>query len=161
MNFQHIIENGRPVLLAAPATDAAGRTSAYVSMKWYRKAFLIFTCTQGNAATIQLDPKQATTVAGTGAKALTQDCRIWSNLDAATNDTLTRRTDAKTYTTDAAVKNKTVIFEIDAAELDQANSFDCLALTIGASNVANITSVYAILVEPRYPQAATPTAVTD
>lgn len=161
MNFQHIIENGRLVLLAAPATDAAGRTSSYVSMKNYRKAFLIFGCTQGNAATIQLDPKQASAVAGTGAKALSQNCRIWTNLDAATNDTFTKQTSAKTYTTDAAVKNKTVVFEIDAAELDLANSFDCLALTIGASNVANITTVYALLVEPRYPQSATPTAVTD
>lgn len=161
MNFQHIIENGRLVQLAAPATDAAGRTSAYVSLKGYKKAFLIFTCTQGNAAPIQLDPKQASAVAGTGAKALTQNCRIWTNLDAATNDTFTRQTAAKTYTTDAAVKNKTVVFEIDAAELDLANGFTCLALTTGASNVANITAIMAVLVEPRYPQAATQSAVVD
>jgi len=59
------------------------------------------------------------------------------------------------------VKNKTVVFEIDAAELDLANGFTCLALTTGASNVANITAIMAVLVEPRYPQAATQSAVVD
>ena len=99
--------------LAKPAADAAGRTSRYVSLKNYRKAFLKFTCDQGNAATIQLDPKQASAVAGTGSKALTQNCRIWANEDVAAAYPPTKQTDAKTFTTSAAVKEKEVTFEID------------------------------------------------
>lgn len=161
MNFQHLVSNGKIVMAIVPATDAAGRTSAYVSLKNYHKCFIVIPITQGNAATIALTPVQASAVAGTGSKALSQNCRIWSNLDVATNDTLTSRTAAKSYTTDAGVKNKIVVFEIDPAELDQANGFDCIGFTTGASNVANLTSGVFVLMEPRYPQDVPPTAVTD
>ena len=161
MNTEHLAEQQHTVLILNPAADAAGRSSSYVSMKYYRKCLLVIGITQGNAATIALTPQQATAVAGTSAKALSQNCRIWSNLDAATNDTLTARTAAKSYTTDAGTTNKTVIFEIDAAELDSANSFDCIGFTTGASNAANITSGVAILSGCRYPSATPPTARVD
>lgn len=161
MNVQHLINNGKIVLVANPATDAAGRTSSYVSLKNYHKCFIVVPITQGNAATILLTPLQASAVAGTGSKALSQNCRIWSNLDYATNDVMTARTAAKNYTTDAGTKNKVVVFEIDPAELDQANGFDCIGFSTGASNVANITSGLVILMDARYPQAEPPTAVTD
>jgi hypothetical protein len=62
------------------------------------------------------------------------------NLDTATKaNVLTRATDGVTYTTDAAVKNKVVVFEIDPAMLDLVNGFGWVGLSTGASNVANIT----------------------
>lgn len=161
MDFQHLVENAKIVEVLAPAADAGGRTGTGFSMKNYRKAFIVAHITQGNAATVLLTPQECTAVAGTGAKALTQNCRIWANLDTATNDTLARATDAKNYTTDAAVKNKIIVFEIDAAQLDQANSFDCINVTTGASNAANITQIMAYLVEPRYPQVTPPSARVD
>lgn len=138
----HIPNKVKPVNLLAPATDAAGRTSSvYVSLKNVVRAWIVVYITQGAANTVQLDPVQATAVAGTGSKALTNNCLIWSNLDVATNDTLTSRTAAKTYTTDAGVKNKIVVFQIDPAEtMDITNSFDCIGLTTGASSASNITS---------------------
>jgi hypothetical protein len=64
------------------------------------------------------------------------------------------------YTTDAGVKNKIVVFQIDPATLDIANGFDCIVVKTGASNVANITqAVY--LLDERYQQATPPTAIAD
>lgn len=144
----------------APATDAAGRTSDYVSLKNVEKAWILIHVTQGNAATILLSPLQASAVAGTGEKVLTNAVPIWSNLDTAATDTLVERTDAVNYTTDAAVKNKQVIFEIDPRHLDVEGGFDCVAFSTGASNVANITSAQFIL-QMRYQQATPPAAITD
>jgi len=139
-----------PVNLLAPATDAAGRTSAvYPSLKNAVKAWIVAYITQGNAATVALVPVQATAVAGTGSKVLANVVPIWANLDVAADDTLPQATSAVNYTTDAGVKNKIVVFEIDPANLDVANGFDCIGLTTGASDVANITSAL-LWVQPAY-----------
>jgi hypothetical protein len=73
---------------------------------------------------------------------------------------MTARTAAATYTTDAAVKNKVVIFQIDPAALDQANGFDCIAVSTGASNAANITSAM-LIGTPRYAGPAQPSVLID
>lgn len=153
-------EKYKAVAALNPATDAAGRTGAYVSLKNVNMAYIVCHITQGNAATIAISINQATAVAGTGAKAITVSVPIWSNLDVSASDALVRRTDAVSYTTDAGVKNKIVIFQIDPATLDVANGFDCIAVVTGASNVANITQgVY--LLDERYKQATPPTAIAD
>ena len=158
-----LAENMKIVNLLAPAADAAGRTGAYVSLKNAIKAWIVVNVTQGNAATIALDPLQATAVAGTGSKALTNNTRIWSNLDTAAGDTLVARTAAKTYTTDAGVKLKQVIFEIDpAACMDIAGGFDCISVSTGASNAANITEAQLFILN-KYSGAVDtiPSAVAD
>lgn len=144
-----------------PATDAAGRTGAYVSLKNALKAYLVCQVAQGNAATVQVSINQATAVAGTGAKALAVNVPIWSNLDVSVNDTLVRRSDAVNYTTDAAVKNKVVVFEVDPARLDLANGFDCVAPVTGASNVANLTAAYWILTPLRFSEDTPQSSVID
>lgn len=155
------IEEFKHALVAAPATDAAGRTSTYVSMKNMNgKAYIVCNITQGNAATILLTPLQATTVAGAGSKALTQNVAIWANQSTAAGDTFTRQTDAKNFTTSAAVANKTVIFEIPATALDVNNDFDCIGISTGASNVANITSAIVIGTQ-KFPGPVSPTILTD
>jgi hypothetical protein len=145
----------------APAADAAGRSSDIVSLKNCGKAYILVHLTQGNAATVALTPMQAQDVAGTGAKVLANAVPIWSNLDTATSDTLVRRTDAVNYTTDAALKNKIVIFEIDPALLDVANGFDCVYFTTGASNAANITQAMFLLADYRYQMSTPPSAIID
>lgn len=142
------------------ATDAAGRTSDYVSLKNVEKAWIVISITQGNAATIALTPKQASAVAGTGVKNLTNSVPIWANLDTAASDTLVKQTDAANYTTDAGVKNKQVIFEIDPRHLDVEGGFDCIAFTTGASNVANLTGAVFVL-QMKYQQSTPPAAITD
>jgi hypothetical protein len=149
------------VEMLAPATDAAGRTSAYVSLKHVRRCTLQFHVTQGNAATILLTLLQATNVAAAGSKAITNNVPIWLNTDCAASDTLVRQTDAKTYTTDAGVKHKIVEFQIDPALcMDIAGGFDCIAFSTGASNVANLTEGIAIC-EMDYEQATPPSVIID
>lgn len=135
----NIPQSVTPYHLLAPATDAAGRTSSYVSLKGAVKAWLVAYVDQANAATILLSPLQASAVAGTGSKAISA-ARIWTKLDE-TATSFTQQTEAATYTTDAALKKKLVIFELDLAKVfDTANGFDCIGISTGASNVANITS---------------------
>lgn len=155
----HLVEGAKIVEAMAPATDAAGRTGDYVSLKNASRVFVVVHLTQGNAATVALTLEKATAVAGTGSTAITSVVPIWSNLDTATSDTLVRRTDAVSYTTDAALKNKMVVFDVDAASL--GGDYTCLVVKTGASNVANITQAMYYLVGERYPQVTPPAAITD
>lgn len=156
----HLVENAQVVEGLAPAADAAGRTGDYVSLKNASRAFIVVHITQGNAATVALTPFQASAVAATGEKVIAA-VPIWSNLDTATSDTLVRRTDAANYTTDAAVKNKIVVFQIDSSMLDVNNGFDCVCVKTGASNAANITQAMYVLTGARYQQVTVPSAIID
>ena len=153
-------EHTKLVNLLAPAADAAGRVSAYVSLKHALKAWILVNINQGAANTVLLSLLQATTVAGAGSKVLTNVVPIWSNLDTAASDTLVARTPAVNLTTDAGLKIKQVIFEIDPAKLDLAGGFDCIGLSTGASSVSNITQAefWAAI---RYPSATPPTMIAD
>ncbi|MEY9638829.1 hypothetical protein ABIF66_007083 [Bradyrhizobium japonicum] len=145
----------------APAADAAGRASVGISLKNYAKAWLLVTLTQGNAATVLLSLLQATNVAKANGKAITNAVRIWANLDTSLGDSLVRQADAINFTTDAAVKNKQVLFEVDPAYLDINNGFDCVYMSTGASNAANITQALWLLSGPRFASATPPSALTD
>jgi hypothetical protein len=153
-------ENFKIVRALKPATDAAGRTGTRVSLKGAHKLFVVASIDQGNAATIALTLEQSTNVAGAGAKAVSAVVPIWANTDLSVNDTLTRQTDAASFTTDAGLKEKLVVFEVRPEVLDIAGGFDCVAIKTGASNVANLTQALYVLV-PRYQQAAVPSAITD
>lgn len=145
----------------APAADAAGRTGQYVSLKNAARCFVVVNITQGNAAPVPLTIEQATTVAGAGSKPITNVVPIWADLDTSVTDDLVRATNAVSYTTDAGVKNKVVVFQIDARSLDVANGFDCIVVKTGASNVANITSATYIMTDLRFAQATPPSAIVD
>ncbi len=74
-NFR-LWQNMQPILLLAPATDAAGRTSSYFSLRGAHKATIMACLTQGNAATVTFTPLQASAVAGTGSKAISAACPV-------------------------------------------------------------------------------------
>ena len=153
-------EEAKIVGAMAPAADAAGRTSRYVSCKTAHKMYIVCYINQGNAATISLTPQQAKDVSGTSAKNITTS-RIWVCTDTATSDAFVRQTDAANYTTDAGLKEKTVVFEIDPAALDEANGFKDVAIVTGASNAANITSALFIATPLRYPANVPPSITVD
>lgn len=154
-----IPEDLTPYDLLAPAADAAGRTSAYLSLKNAICAWIEVHINQGAANTVLLSPLQASAVAGTGSKAISA-ARISTKLDEASTD-FTKQAEAATYTTDAGVKKKIVIFEIDPAKvLDLANGFDCIAVSTGASSAANITSAR-LWIHNRYAGATVPSPLTD
>lgn len=159
--FFNPVLDGKLIEAMPNATDAAGRTGDWVNLKNYALAYVIVNITQGNAATIAISINQASAVAGTGSKVITNTVPIWSNLSTAATDTLVSRTAAVSYTTDAGVANKQVVFQIDPSSLDLANGFDCIAVITGASNVANLTSAQYLLVGPRYGGATPPSAIID
>lgn len=156
----NLVEGAKLVELLAPATDAAGRTGDYVTLKDAARAYIVVHIAQGNAATVAISPKQASAVAGTGVKAISA-CRIWANQDTASSDTLVAQTSAVSFTTSAALANKLVVFEVDAASLDVSNGFDCLTVVTGASNAANLTQATVVLVGHRYQGATPPSAIVD
>jgi hypothetical protein len=151
----------KAVIGLAPAADAGGRTGTYVTLKNAHKAFIIVQITQGNAATVALTPFQAKNVAALSEKVLSNVVAIYANLDTGASDLLVRATDAVNYTTDAGVKNKMIVFEIDPGSLDTNNGFDCITIKTGASNAGNITSALYLLGPHRYPGAAMPSAIID
>ncbi len=159
MNHLQLPENLLPISVLAPAADAAGRTGAWVSLKSANRAWVLVYIDQGNAATVAISINQASAVAGTGSKVITNTVPIWANQDGAAS-VFTRATDAVNFTTSAAVKKKLVIFEIDPASLDVAGGFDCITVITGASNAANITSAL-LLLETSYGQATPINALAD
>ena len=154
----HLTEEMKIVQALEPATDAAGRTADYVSLKNINMAWIVLHITQGNAATIAITVEKATAVAPTGSTAITEVVPIWVNADLAASDTLVKQTSAVAFTTDAGVKHKQVIFQIDPALLGP--TFDVITVKTGASDIANITSAQYYLVTA-YKQATPPTALTD
>lgn len=132
--------------LLAPAADAGGRTgTVYADLGDCQKAWLVFFVNQGHAATIAVTPVQGTDAAGTGSKGLTNNVPIDTVLDMAAGTDWTRQTAAKTYTTDAGVKVKAIVFEIiPGIALDVAGGFRYINVTTGASNAANITSAFLV-----------------
>ena len=144
----------------APAADAAGRTSDYICLKHAHRVTVICHVDQGNAAQVTFTLQQASAVAGTGKKDLTNAAKVWVNQDLAAADGLTQQTDAKLFQTSAAVKHKYVIFEVDPSCLDLANGFDCLAVDTSASNAANITAA-TFLIHTRYEGKTQPSYIVD
>lgn len=128
-----------PSILLAAAADAAGRTSRYASLKNAVKAYVVAEVNQGNAATVLLSILQAKDVSGTGSKACNA-MPIWLGDNEGTTDALVQQVAAATFTTDALLQDKLVIFEIlPEAALDINNGFKTIAISTGASNAANIT----------------------
>jgi len=148
--------------LLYPAADAGGRTSAYYSLKGAVRAWIDVIVTQGNAATILLSPMQALAVAGTSAIAC-RAMRISTKLTT-TAVQFTPQTEATTYTTDAGVSNKVVRFDIDinkALTPEHATGvYDCIAISTGASNAANITAATLYWI-PRHHGLPAESAITD
>lgn len=144
-----------------PAADAAGRNGRWVSLKNCHKLYVVVFIDQGNAATVALTLSQAINVSGGSAKLITATVPIWANLDVAASDTLARTTDAANYTTDAALKEKMVVFEITPSALDVAGGFDCVRVNTGASNAANITSAIYVAAPLRYPGETPPSMIVD
>lgn len=152
-------QNAKIVEAITPQAGGA-ITGDYVCLKNYAKCYAIVHINQANAAPVAITIENATVVAGTDSAAITTTVPIWANEDCATSDTLVAQTAAVGFTTSAAQKHKTIVFEIDPNNLSLANA-DCITVKTAASNAANITSAIYVLVPGRYNQCTPPTAITD
>jgi hypothetical protein len=149
-----------PVELLKPAADAGGRTSQYVFVGLADKLWIVCHINQGNAATVQLTPLQATSSGGAGSKAISA-VPIWFCANEGSSDQYVKETSAANYTTDAGTNSKMVIFEISPQDcMDMANGFNFIAIETGSSNSANITEAQ-ILPLHRYQQATPPSILSE
>lgn len=150
---------------AGPVTTNGGVTCDYVSLKHVHRAWILASFTQAIADTTGMDPTQSTVVAGTDVKAITAVCPIWANEDTATSDVLVRGgtlgVDAITFDLPNDALKMQVLFLVDPAGFDVANSFDVLGFTVDNSGQAtNFVSVLYLL-DMRYKQATPPSAIID
>jgi hypothetical protein len=172
-------EQAQIVNLLPPAADAAGRNSStfgYVSLLFGHKCFLFCGVNQGNAAPVTFTPLQASSAAGANSKGLSNPAPVAFNPD--TSNPLVSGTGsdqfqvsgtgtgavlpaATSFTTDAGLKNKIVMFEIDPGEVmdvnNLANTFNHIGISTGASNASNITFAFAVIMPLRDQRQNPPT----
>lgn len=160
--FASIVEKYKIVEAITPtAANAITTACDYVSLKNIHKAWVVVNhYSAGGDTDAVFGVREATAVAGTGVTAITTVMPGWLNTDTSASDTLTKQTSAATYTIDTgAAKPQLLVIEVDPAILSAG--FDVIqAYETGGGNAANYASVIYIL-EPRYPQAVPPTAITD
>ena len=135
-------------------------TAQYVDLKYAQMCWISIHVSQADATVLAFTIEQATTFAGGSTKAITVAVPIWSNLDtsiAGAQDLLVRRTAAVAYSTDAAVKNKHIVFQVDPATLDMANGFRYIVLKCGAGAATSYVAAE-FLLDTRYKQATPPAA---
>lgn len=127
----------------APIAGGSNRTGTYISLKNVVKCLIVCHLSMATTDTSAITIEQSTAVAGTGHTAITQVVPIWSNLDCSTSNTLTERTAAVNYTTDAVAKNKIVVFQVDPIKLDAG--YDVVNVIMGSSNASNFYSAVYLL----------------
>lgn len=146
----NLTENTHVVSAFKPQAGGSAIAGDYICLKNCNHVTVLVHINQANAATVALTIEQATAVAGTSSKAITEAVPIYLVADAVTSDSWVKQTDAVSFTTSTATKEKLVAFEIDVATLDLANGFDCLCVKAGASDATNIISATYILSGERY-----------
>lgn len=140
-----LIDKIKVVEALTPQTNGGALVGDYISLKNVLKAFVFVEVQQAHATPPAITIEQDTTIAISASKAITKAVPIWSNLDCAASDVLVARTANVAYTTDAGIKHKIVIFEIDPATLDIANGFDCITVKIAGSDISNIVAAQYVL----------------
>lgn len=161
MIAKRLVDSAKVVTGLGPVTPSSS-TPDYVSLKNYghfTAVILVKNATTVTGSAITL--KQATAVAGTGEKALSFT-KVWANTDTGASDTLVETAvTSDTFTTDATnSKELMYVIEVDAAQLDTSNGFDCIRVGTG-NGVATTVAVLYVLGSPRYSQATPPAAITD
>jgi 3-deoxy-D-manno-octulosonate 8-phosphate phosphatase KdsC-like HAD superfamily phosphatase len=161
MISKRLVDSAKVVTGLAPITPSTS-TPDYVSLKNYGHFTAIITV--DNATTVTgsaITLKQCTVVAGTDEKALAFT-KVWANVDTAASDALVETAVvSSTFTTDSTNnKNLMYVIEVDAAELDVSNGFDCIRVGTGDATAAVVSVVY-VLSNPRYAGATSTTAITD
>ncbi len=139
----NLSEHGDPHCVLAN-TDAGARTAQYVSVKNVSgDVFMYCTILKGAAAAVTLTLYQASAVAATGEKVMTNNVAIRSNLACGTSSAgMTQRTAAKLYATDATNSViQSVIFQIPPDAFDVNNDFDCLTVKTAGAAAGNIVHV--------------------
>jgi hypothetical protein len=152
--------NFKIVQMQKPTTTNAAVQTQTITLKGCHKAWVIFEF--NNAVGFSSTPTliQCTDIASATNKA-GPVVPIWSNLAAATTDTLVRRTDAASYAQGTAATPSEIVFEIDPSRLDVNGGYDCIYFTIASSSQATDFVAATAILQTSYQQATPPTQVID
>ena len=131
-----IPEGLKPIQAIVPQAGGA-ITGDYINLAQVEKLWIIVQQAGAAANTMAITIEKATGDAA-GNIAITEAVPIWSDLDTPTSDLLVKRTDAVSYTTDAGVTAKLIVFEINPDKLGA--TYTWIVVKTGASAAANITS---------------------
>lgn len=113
----------------------AASTDLFISMKNASHVTFLVPTGAWAGGTAAVTVLQASAVAGTGSKAVAFD-KMYTNATATTSATLVETTvSSNTFNLDTA--NALYVVEIDAAQLDTANGFDCVALHVATPGSNN------------------------
>ncbi|KJR48408.1 hypothetical protein UF75_1206 [Desulfosporosinus sp. I2] len=147
--MSYIPEKNKPIEAISPQAGA-GITGTYVSLSNSGKCYVLVHINQASAEPVEITIEQATDIEGAGSKALTNVVPIWADQDCAASDSLVRQTDAVAYSTSATLAHKLVVFQINPAQLDVTNGFDCITVKTAASDPTNITAAQYIHSDLRF-----------
>ncbi len=130
----------------------AAQTGQYISLKGYEHVTILIVQGAWAGGTPAVTLFQATDVSATGEKALSFSKKFSKVSDAATTWSEAAVT-SDTFNLPATTKTVTVL-EVDAADLDASNDFDCMCVKVATpgANADLLTIVY-ILSGARNPQA--------
>lgn len=135
----------------------AAATVKYVSMKYYDKLTVLIVTGAIAAGDGAITLSQAKEVAGTTTKALSFT-KMWS--DETTSGTLAENTvTSDTFNLDTA--NKLYVIEIDSAQLDTSNDYDCVGVAVSAPSGNDYYSIAYVLSGTRFAQDVPLTAIAD
>jgi hypothetical protein len=159
--------NIQPAFL--PADTDTNQAGDYVSLKDYGKVGVLFVKAAGTAGD---DPTltlyEATSVGGGSAQVLAvidkhRIKQAATNLEAVGTFTDTAQTAASTIVFNATSAEQTLVdyFEVDADKL--SDGFDCIRVdcALAASGGSQYATVLYLLLDPRYPQAESISAIID
>lgn len=165
---QLLVETAQIVMAIVPVDSQSGANNGdWVSMKNYDRVTVVVIKAAGTAGD---DPvitmKQATDVSGTGAKAL-NFTRVDSKVGTQTGvGDFTTNTQAagNTYTDTVSAEAQGIFtIEFQASDLDVANNFDCVQVSIpdtGSAGAQLLTAIY-ILRGARFGGPALKSAIVD
>jgi len=155
-----LVQEKKLIWAAVPKnyTDAA-MTAKYVSLKGYDHMTIVIQTGAWAAGTAAVTLSQAINVSGGGTPKAISFASMWS--DETTSGTLVENTvTSDTFTLDTA--NKLYVIELDAAQLDVDNAYDCVTLAVATPGTnADFYGVIYILGEARYAGATPLTAIAD
>lgn len=138
----------------------AAQVGDWISLKDYQHATVIIQQGAWAGGTPAVTLEQATAVAGTSNKALAFSKR-WTKVGVSGTTFVETAVTSNTFNL-PAVANTINVLEIDAADLDTDNGFDCFNVNIATpGSNADLLSVTYLLHGARYPQAVMPDAKVD
>lgn len=141
------------------AANGIGTNGDFVSLKNVRRAWLIVIHSGSTDTDLVIAIKEATSVAGGSATAITATMPIWVSPGSTTDDLLDRQTDAANYTLDPATLGEAiVIIEVDPAKLSAG--FDCIQGYTTGGNAGNFVVMFYAL-QMAYAEDPAPAAITD